>query len=77
MEKGDSVMTLVAKRYSDDIDYYMSLEGNFANYYNNDLQQSLAVLQRVAQIAKQYKRDELSTKIEQDLMERLGKSNIQ
>jgi len=72
MEKGDSVITLVAKRYAEDLDYYLGLDDNFASYYKNDIQQALAVLQRASQIAKQYKRKELGDKLNKDLMDRIG-----
>jgi len=76
MDKGDSVIRLVAKRYGEDLDYYTGLNDKFLNYYGNDIQQSMAVLQRASQIAKQYKRKELGDKIEKDLMDRLGKVNV-
>ncbi len=72
MEKGDSVISLIAKRYADDLDYYLGLDDNFASYYKNNIQQALAVLQRTSQIAKQYKRNELSDKLNKDLMDRIG-----
>ena len=72
MEKGDSVISLVAKRYADDLDYYLGLDDSFASYYKNNIQQALAVLQRSSQIAKQYKRNELSDKLNKDLMDRIG-----
>ena len=76
MEKGDSVVNLVVKRYDEDLDYYMGLEDKFMNYYGNNIQQAMAVLQRASQIAKQYKRKELGDRIEKDLMDRLGKVNV-
>ena len=76
MEKGDSVINLVAERYSEDLDYYMSLDDKFMSYYSNKIQEAMAVLQRASQIAKSYKRKELGDKIEKELMDRLGQVNM-
>ena len=76
MEKGDSIVSMVAKRYSEDLDYYMGLDDKFMSFYGNDIQQAMAVLQRASQIAKQYKRKKLADKLEKELMERLGKVNM-
>ena len=76
MEKGDSVINLIAKRYSEDMDYYMGLDDKFISYYSSDMQQAMAVLQRASQTAKRYKRKELGDKIEKELTDRIGKVDM-
>lgn len=76
-EKGEEVLRSIAKRYEDDLGYYASLSDNYVQYYNDQIQESMAVLQRLAQIADQYRQYELADEFEAALMENLTQFNMQ
>lgn len=76
-EKGGAVLRSIADRYIDDLGYFASLNDSHLNYYNDRVQESLAVIQRVAQIADQYHQYELADEFEADLIENLGMFNMQ
>jgi hypothetical protein len=76
-DKGDNVLSLIAKRYEDDLNYYASLSSKYDQYYSDQIQEGLAVLQRLAQLANEYKRKDLEDEIKQSLMDNLNKFNLQ
>jgi len=76
-DKGDNVVSLIAKRYEDDLDYYASLSSKYDKYYSDQIQEGLAVLQRLSQLADEYKRNDLEDEIKQSLMDNLNKFNLQ
>ncbi len=67
-EKGVELIQTLFDRYLDDITYYNSLTGKFAAYYDSHMQEALAVLQRLTQIAEEYKLEDLATELEQAFM---------
>jgi tetratricopeptide (TPR) repeat protein len=71
IDKGDDVMKKIVKRYTDDLDYYFSLDEKFITYYSNDIQEAFAVLQRASQVAKQYGRNDLAKQFDKDLNDRI------
>ena len=75
-EKADSVFRLIAGRYIEDLDYYSSLDDDHLAYYNDQLQESLAVLQRLGQVAQENKRAELADEMQQALMDNLGRFDL-
>ena len=76
IEKGDSVFNLIATRYLEDLDYYSSLNDNKIEYYNEQIQESLAVLQRLGQVAEENKRKDLVDEMQQALIDNLGRFNL-
>jgi len=54
----------LADRYTQDLAYYSSLHNRFLTFYEDDVQESMGVLQRLMQMTKQYKQAELSAEIE-------------
>ncbi len=75
-DKGEDVLRSIAKRYIDDLNYFASLDEKHAQYYNDQIQESMAVLQRIAQLADHHQQFELSDEFEQDLIENLGIFNM-
>lgn len=64
MEKGNQVVKILADRYSQDLTYYNSLSDKYNSYYEEDIQNAMAVLQRLTQMTKQHKQTELSAEVE-------------
>ncbi len=62
--KANEVVKALTNRYTQDLSYFSSLPDRFLAYYDDDVQESMAVLQRLMQMTKQYKQPELSAEIE-------------
>jgi len=62
--KGNKMVEVLAKVYEDNLNYYFSLPAKFSNNYDNEKQQNLSVLHRLAVVSKQFKQTQLSKKIE-------------
>jgi hypothetical protein len=71
-EKAVSVIRLLSDRYLDDLRYYTSLQGKFASYYDNNMQEALAVIQRLSEIARQRNETELQKELEEALTAQLN-----
>ena len=67
-EKGVEVVKEIQKVYEDNLDYYSSLNKNFSGYYTDDVEESLAVIQRLSQIARQYNQDDLAKDLDDSLL---------
>ena len=76
-EKGNDLVELLYNRYLEDLKYYTSLKKRFMNYYSDDIQESLAVLQRLSELARENGQTELADKIEKDLYDNLNLMNLQ
>ncbi|MDP3441984.1 MAG: hypothetical protein Q8T08_03905, partial [Ignavibacteria bacterium] len=62
-EKAENVIRLLSDRYLDDLRYYTSMRGKFANYYDRNTQEALAVIQRLAELAREYNRPALEKEL--------------
>jgi tetratricopeptide (TPR) repeat protein len=67
-EKGVQVIEDLRDRYVEDLNYYSSLNKNYQKFYDDDIQESLLVLQRLGNMARQYKMTELATELDNTLM---------
>lgn len=67
-DKGVEVLTDIADRYKGDLDYYASLNKNFRRYYENQVQESLSVLQRLSQVAREFNQTDLYRELDDSLM---------
>jgi hypothetical protein len=76
-EKGEEMLTQIADRYRQDLNYYSSLDRAFVNYYNEDIQESLAVIQRCSQLAKEHDMTALSEELDEVLMANIGLFDLQ
>lgn len=63
-EKGNELLKTLFTTYSDDLAYYAS-DKRFSKAYENEIQESLAVMQRLGQMAEENNEDELSAQIDQ------------
>ena len=51
-DKALGVMESLAERYLDDLKYYTSLKGKYLQYYDTNMQEAMAVLQRLSETAR-------------------------
>ena len=58
-EKGTVIIKRLAEIYEDDLDYYLSLEGDYATSVSQDTQRALSIMQRLIQMARNYQQTEL------------------
>ena len=52
--------------------YYTSLDDRFATYYSDDIQEALAVLQRLSQLAREHGQNELADEIDESLYDNIN-----
>jgi hypothetical protein len=64
-EKAIDMMRTLADRYAEDFSYYVRLDSKFAQYYDNSMQEAMAVLQRLSDIARQRELPELKEELDQ------------
>ena len=70
-EKAKELLKTIYNRYSEDVDYYSSLESQFFNYYQQDLTRAYTVMQQLASTAKQYGADDIYKEINKELDNKL------
>jgi tetratricopeptide (TPR) repeat protein len=64
-EKATAVLRTLSGRYLEDLGYYGSLGSRFEGYYDQSMQEALAVLQRLSQLASQYGQKDLATELDE------------
>lgn len=64
MQKGDNITQKLAQVYIENLNYYFSLPQKFSSNYDTDKQQNLAMLHRLAMVAKENNRMQISKKLE-------------
>ncbi len=77
IEKGNNLVNQIAERYEEDMAYYSSLSDRFAAQYQEDVQESMAVMQRLIQLTSQYKQEELSKEIEESFYANISSLKLQ
>lgn len=70
-EKGNDLMKDMFDRYNEDVDYYISLDSEYLNYYNKDLSQAFGIMQRLVMIAKQYNQNDIAKTMSDVMDEKL------
>jgi len=75
-DKANEVVETIFKRYSEELAYYNSLSPRFSDAYQNEVQESLAVLQRLGQVTREFKQVEISNQIDSLFYEEVGKLNL-
>lgn len=75
-DKGNEVVKVIADRYADDLSYYTSLSDRFTSEYQNEVQEAMAVMQRLMQMTNQYKQTELSKEIEDTFYANMSTLNL-
>ncbi|MCF8365793.1 MAG: DUF2723 domain-containing protein [Bacteroidales bacterium] len=66
-EKGNKASAVLVDRYVADLEYYASLDKAFKQYYQQDIQQALMVLQQLSLLANRSKQTEQSAMIDEKL----------
>ncbi len=64
IEKANKMNEILVKNYEEDIVYYQSLSSRFAAYYSDDQEQAFVVLNRLAEMAREYDQKELADRID-------------
>ncbi len=65
--KAMDVMEKLADRYLDDLRYYTSLDGKFVKYYNTNMQEAMAVIQRLSEIAGKHSLNDFQKRMDDAL----------
>jgi hypothetical protein len=73
MEKGNAAADLFINNYAGDLEYYASLAPSFKQYYRQETEQAMIVLQRLSMLAKEYKQSEQAEKTDQRLDDVMAK----
>jgi len=68
-DKGNEASDVISGRYIEDLRYYASLDNNFKQYYQQDIQQALMVLQQMSLLANRAKQTDQAAKIDEKLDE--------
>lgn len=76
-DKGNDLVKIIADRYEQDLQYYTSLKERFASQYDEEIQEAMAVMQRLIQVTSQNKQNELSKELEEKFYETISSLNIQ
>jgi len=71
-EKGNDLINVLYERYLEDLTYYTLLDDRFVNFYNEDIQEALAVLQRLSQLAREHDQVDLADEIDESLYEKIS-----
>ena len=74
--KANDIVETIYNRYTDELDYYNSLDPKFTQAYQNQVQEALAVLQRLGQVTREYKQLEMADKIDSVFYKEVGKLNL-
>ena len=77
VEKANNLVNQIADRYKEDLTYYSSLNARFAAEYQDDIQESMAVMQRLIQLTDQNKQPELSKEIEESFYAHISSLQLQ
>ncbi len=75
-DKGNEVVRIIADRYADDLSYYTSLNDKFTSEYQNEIQEAMAVMQRLMQLTNQHNQPELSKEIETTFYDNMSSLNL-
>jgi len=77
VEKANNLVNQIADRYKEDLTYYSSLNDRFAAEYQDDIQESMAVMQRLVQLTNQNNQPELSKEIEESFYGHISSLQLQ
>jgi hypothetical protein len=73
VEKANKMVEMIAKVYSDNLEYYYSFTGWSADHYKDDIQNSLEMLHGLQMLATQNNQDKLAKQMENILNREAGK----
>jgi len=64
IEKANQMNEVLVRNYEENVVYYQSLSGRFAEYYSEDQEQAFMVLNRLAELAREYDQTALADRID-------------
>jgi hypothetical protein len=76
-DRGNDVARKLTERYAQDLAYYSSLPDKVASYYQDNVQEAMAVLQRLMQMTERYKQEELGKEIEKTFYDNMTSLQLQ
>ena len=76
-EKANDLVKQIALRHEEDLQYYTSLSDKFTAEYQNEIQEAMAVMQRLVQLTSQNKQEELSKELEESFYAYVSTLNLQ
>ena len=76
IDKGNGVVKGIAERYEEDLAYYYDLDDKMRDYYKDDIQEAMAVFQRLKQITDHYHQKALSDTLDKQLYDNFTKFNM-
>lgn len=76
MEKGNAVVQELYDTYTDNLGYFGSLNAVHQDAYSQEIQEAMAVLQRLGQTTRQYKQIDLANQIDSVFYEQIQTLNL-
>lgn len=76
-EKANDLVEKIADRYEEDLYYYTSLSDNFTARYQEEIQEAMAVMQRLIQLTSQNKQEEISKELEESFYAHVSSLKLQ
>jgi tetratricopeptide (TPR) repeat protein len=77
IDKANELVKTIAERYEEDLSYYTSRNDRFAAEYQEEIQESMAVMQRLVQLTSQNKQEELSKELEESFYAQISSLKMQ
>ncbi len=72
MKKTNNLVDQIEARYNEDLEYYSSLDDKFASEYRDDIQEAIAVMQRLMQVTSQNNQPERAKELEEKFYEHIS-----
>ena len=72
VEKANNLVDQIEARYNEDLEYYSSLDDKFASEYRDDIQEAIAVMQRLMQVTSQNNQPERAKELEEKFYEHIS-----
>lgn len=72
-DKANTLVQATLKRYTDDLNYYNSLQSRFKDAYQMDIRESLGIIQGLGQVSRENKQIDIANKIDSVFYMELGK----
>jgi hypothetical protein len=64
VERGNKIVNIIAKIYTENLEYYYSFTGNFADAYKEDIQNALEMIHSLQMLASQNNQDKVAKQME-------------
>jgi len=64
VERGNKIVNIIAKIYTENLEYYYSFTGNFADAYKEDIQNALVMIHSLQMLASQNNQDKVAKQME-------------